>query len=128
MNRKFLVASGLAGALAAGSGASVVIADWCADDPMIQIAPGKVAYLTDTADSSHLASLQAVQYWVLNTSNYTDGTTKVTLLIYVPSDPSGQSFDLSYTISTGPDGSGNVLAEGRAESGQLLIVTFALPN
>ena len=128
MNRKFLVASGLAGALAAGSGASVVIADWCADDPMIQIAPGQVVYLTDSADGSHLASLQAVQYQVLNTSTGQNGHTEVTLLLYFPNDPTGSSFDISYTISTRPNGSGKVLAEGHAESGQALIVTFDLPN
>ena len=128
MNRKFLLASGLAGALAAGSGVSVVIADWCADDPMIQISPGHVVYLTDAADSSHLASLQAVTYRVLQTSTDQDGT-HVTLLLYFPNDfVTGDSFNLSYTISTGPNGSGNVLAQGQTESGQVLIVNFTLPN
>jgi hypothetical protein len=117
----------LAGALAAGSGASVGIADWCADDPIIQVAPGHVVYLTDTADSLHLASLQAVQCRVLQTSTDEDGTIEVTLLILVPNDPTGASFDVSYTISTGPNGSGNVLAQGQTQSGQVVIVHFDLP-
>jgi hypothetical protein len=128
VNRKFLLAGGLAGALAAGSGASVVIADFCADDPIIQIAPGKVAYLTDQADSPHLASLQAVKYRVLHTSTDQDGRTHVTLLVYVPSDPSGDSFDVKYTVSSGPDGSGEVLADGETESGKVVIIHFILPN
>ena len=128
MNRKFLLAGGLAVALAAGSGASVVIADFCADDPVIQVAPGKVVYLTDRADGAHLSSLQAVKYRVLYT--YTDGAgrTHVTLLVYVPSDPSGESFALGYTVSTGPDGSGLVLAQGETESGKVVIIQFILPN
>jgi hypothetical protein len=128
VNRKFLLASGLAGVLAAGSGASVVIADFCADDPIIQIAPGKVVYLTDRADSSHLASLQAVKYRVLQPSTDGAGRTHVTMLIYVPSDPTGESFDVKYLVSTGPNGSGDVLAEGETESGKVVIVHFILPN
>lgn len=127
MNRKFLIAGGLAGALAAGSGASVVFADFCADDPVIQIGDGQVAYLTDRADSSHLASLQAVKYRVLHSKPSADGT-HVTMLLYVPSDPSGEPFDIDYTVSTGPDGSGNVLAQGETESGKVVIVHFVLPN
>lgn len=128
MNRKFLLAGGLAGALAAGSGASVVIADFCADDPLIQILPGRAVYLTDTADSSHLASLQAVTYQVLQAAPDSQGTVHVTLLIYIPNDPTGASFQVSYTISTGPNGSGNVLAQGTTDSGDFLIVNFTLPN
>jgi hypothetical protein len=128
VNRKFLLASGLAGALAVGSGASVVIADFCADDPIIEIAPGKVVYLTDYADSSHLASLQAVKYRVLHTHTDRQGRMHVTLLIYVPSDPTGESFDASYVISTGPDGSGTVLAQGESGSGKVVVVHFILPN
>jgi hypothetical protein len=127
VNRKFLLAGGLAGALAAGSGASVVIADFCADDPMIQVTPHHVVYLTDYADSSHLASLQAVKYRVLHTSTDDDGRTRVTLLIYLPSDPTGD-FEAKYTVSTGPNGSGRVLAEGETESGRVAIVYFSLPN
>ena len=128
MNRKFLLAGGLAGALAAGSGASVVIADFCADDPLIQITPGQAVYLTDTADSSHLASLQAVTYKVLQTATDSNGVTHVTLLIYFPNDLTGADFNVGYTISTGPNGSGNVLAQGTTDSGDLLIVNFTLPN
>ena len=128
MNRKFLLAGGLAVALAAGSGASVVIADFCADDPIIQIAPGKVVYLTDVADSAYLANLQSVKYRVLHTHVDGQGRTHVTLLVYVPSDPSGDSFDVKYTVSTGPNGSGLVLAEGETESGKVVIIHFILPN
>ena len=127
MNRKFLIAGGVAGALAAGSGASAVFADFCADDPLIQIGDGQVVYLTDQADASHLASLQAVKYRVLHTNRSADGT-HVTLLVYVPSDPTGESFDVSYTVSSGPNGSGNVLAQGQTESGKVVIVHFLLPN
>jgi hypothetical protein len=127
VNRKFLIAGGLAGALATGSGASVVVADFCADDPVIQVAPGQVVYLTDQADSSHLASLQAVKYRVLHTHKSEDGT-HVTLLLYVPSDPTGDSFDVKYTVSTGPNGSGNQLASGTTESGKVVIVHFVVPN
>jgi len=127
VNRKFLIAGGLAGALAAGSGASVVIADFCADDPVIQVGPNQVAYLTDQADSSHLPSLQAVKYRVLHTEQAADGT-HVTLLLYIPNDPNGDSFVVQYTISTGPNGSGTLLAQGETESGEILIVQFVLPN
>ena len=127
MNRKFLIAGGLAGALAAGSGASVVIADFCADDPVVQIGPDQVVYLTDQADSSHLASLQSVKYRVLHTNQSADGT-RVTMLLYFPSDPTGESFDVQYTVSTGPNGSGSVLASGETESGKVVIVNFVAPS
>ncbi len=127
MNRKSLIAGGLAGALAASSGASVVFADWCADDPAIQVGPSQVVYLTDQADSSHLASLQAVRYRVLGSPQLSDGL-HVTLLVYVPTDASGNSFDVQYTISTGPNGTGNVLASGKTESGNIVIVQFVIPS
>ena len=127
MNRKFLIAGGLAGALAASGGATAVFADWCADDPVIQVGGGQVVYLTDRADSAHLASLQAVRYSVLYTEQRQDGK-HVTLLLYVPADASGESFDVQYTISTGPNGSGSVLASGETESGRIVIVNFVVPN
>jgi hypothetical protein len=127
VNRKFLLAGGLAGAMAIGSGATVVIADWCADDPMIQVSPTQVVYLTNYADTQYLASLQAVQWRVLATYLDASGALHVTLLIYIPNSPQGQ-FDTRYVISTGPDGSGNVLVTGEGQSGSLIIVRFVLPN
>jgi hypothetical protein len=125
VNRKFLIAGGLAGVLAVGNGASVVMADFCADDPVIQVGNGQVVYLTDEADSSHLASLQAVKYRVLHTDRTADGT-HVTLLLYFPNDSNGASFDVDYTVSTGPNGSGNVLAQGHTESGKAVVIQFVL--
>ena len=127
MNRKFLLAGGLAGAMAVGGGASVVIADFCADDPMIQVAPNRVVYLTDYADPQYLTSLQAVKYAVLGSYSDGSGALHVTLLIYIPDSPEGQ-FETRYVISTGPNGSGNVLATGTGQSGGLIIVRFVVPN
>ena len=126
MNRKYLLAGGLAGALAIGTGSSVVIADFCADDPVIEVAPGKVVYLTDYADSQYFDSLKAVRYRVLNTHSDQAGHLHVTLLLYIPSAPTGDQFAISYLISTGPDGSGNLLTRGDAQSGQVLIVRFVV--
>jgi len=127
VNRKHIIAGGLAGALAASTGASAVFADWCADDPAIQIA-GKTVYLTDYADQAYAIDLQAVQYRVLYTHRDKAGQLHVTLLVYVPSHPTGEDFDTRYVVSTGPNGSGNVLAQGKGHSGRVVIVQFVLPN
>ena len=126
MNRRYLLAGGLAGAMAIGTGSSVVIADFCADDPVIQVAPGQVVYLTDYADSQYVDGLKAVKYRVLYTYRDQAGHLHVTLLVYVPSAATGDQFDINYVISTGPDGSGNVLAQGHGQSGQVLIVRFVV--
>jgi hypothetical protein len=126
VNRKYLLAAGLAGAMAIGTGSSVVIADFCADDPVITVAPNKVVYLTDYADSQYLDSLKAVRYRVLYTYGDQSGRLHVTLLIYIPSGPTGDQFDIDYVISTGPDGSGTVLAKGHGQSGQVLILRFVV--
>jgi hypothetical protein len=94
---------------------------------MIQVAPNQVVYLTNYAESEHLASLQAVQYRVLYTYTDANGRLHVTLLIYIPNAPQGQ-FDVRYVISSGPDGSGNVLVQGDGHSGKILIVRFLLPS
>ena len=65
---------------------------------------------------------------VLHTHVDGQGRTHVTLLVNVPSDPSGDSFDVKYSVSTGPNGSGLMLAHGETESGKVVIINFILPN
>lgn len=126
MKRKMLAAGGAVAAAGAAGAFSSAFADWCADDPAIQIGDQTV-YVTQYApDAGYADELAAATYQVrvLNLGQ----NRLVTIAVNNPpvDDQSGQPYEVLDVVSTGPNGSGTVLARSSGTSSNPLVLIFKL--
>lgn len=113
-------------AVGAAGAFSSAFADWCADDPAIQIGD-RTVYVTQYApDSKYVDELGAARYQVrvLNLG----GSSLVTIAVTTPAvdDQTGQPFEVIDIVSTGPNGTGTVLARAHGSSQYPTVLVFKL--
>lgn len=126
MKKKLIAAGGAVAAVGAAGAFSTAFADWCADDPAIQIGTQTV-YVTQYApDSMYLDELQKATYQV-RVLNLGD-TRLVTIAVVTPpvDDQTGQPFQVMDVVSTGPNGTGTVLARAAGQSNYPTVLIFKL--
>lgn len=128
MKRKIIAAGGAVAAVGAAGAFTTAFADWCADDPAIQIGD-KTVYVTQYApDSSYMDELHSAKFQVrvLNLG----GAHLVTIAVTTPhvDDETGQPFEVIDVVSTGPNGTGTVLARAHGHSQYPTVLVFKLSN
>lgn len=109
---------------------SGVASEWCSEDPAIHFTDasghGQTVYLTAYGDGvEHSRAVSAVAYAL--STEYTDHghRTTVKLVVFVPDD-CRHHFHVRDVVSTGPDGTGLVLARHDANSGQRSDLDFEI--
>lgn len=126
MKKKMLAAGGAVAAVSAAGAFSSAFADWCADDPAIQIG-SQTVYVTQYApDAEYAADLAAAKYQVrvLNIGS----AQLVTIAVNNPpvDAGTGQPYEVYDVVSTGPNGTGTVLARSYGSSQYPTVLVFKL--
>ena len=126
MKRKIIAAGGAVAAAGAAGAFGSAFADWSADDPAIQIG-GQTVYVTQyTPDARYADELAQATYQVrvLNLG----GSQLVTIAVNNPrlDDQSGEPYEVIDVASTGPNGTGTVLARSHGSSRYPTVLIFKL--
>lgn len=113
-------------AVGAAGAFSSAFADWCADDPAIQIGD-RTVYVTQYApDAMYADEIAAANYQVrvLNLG----AAQLVTIQVNNPKvdDQTGQPYEVIDVVSTGPNGTGQVLARSHGTSTYPTVLIFKL--
>lgn len=123
-----MAAGGAVAAVGAAGAFTTAFADWCADDPAIQIGD-KTVYVTQYApDSKYMDELQAAKFQVrvlnLGVSQL------VTIAVTTPTvdDQTGLPYEVIDVVSTGPNGTGTVLARAHGNSRHPTVLVFKLSH
>jgi hypothetical protein len=126
MKKKILAAGGAVAAVGVAGAFSSAFADWCADDPAIQIG-NQTVYVTQYApDAMYADELAAATYQVrvLNLGP----AQLVTIAVNNPKvdDQTGKPYEVIDVVSTGPNGTGKVLARSHGSSSWPTVLIFKL--
>ena len=121
-----MAAGGAVAAVGAAGAFTTAFADWCADDPAIQIGD-KTVYVTQYApDSKYMDELHSAKFQVrvLNLGP----SQLVTIAVTTPrvDDETAQPFEVFDVVSTGPNGTGTVLARAHGNSQFPTVLVFKL--
>jgi hypothetical protein len=112
------------------AGTTAAAAEWCSDDPAIYLvdAAGNrhTVYLTTYGDGlEHKPQVTAQTYWYSLKTADGGHATKVKLHVFVP-DARTHHFHVRSVVSTGPNGTGQVLAHHDGDSGHANGMDFEL--
>lgn len=126
MKKKLAAAGGAVAAVGVSGALSTAFADWCAFDPEIKIG-NQTVYVTQYApDSMYMDELAAAKFKV-RVLNLPDSKL-VTIAVTTPrvDDQTGQPFEVIDVVSTGPNGTGTVLARSHGHSNYPTVLVFKL--
>lgn len=128
MKKKMIAAGGAVAAVGAAGTISAAFADWCADDPAIPIGD-RTVYVTQYANDSMYADELAAATFQVRVLNL--GVSQlVTITVNNPKvdDQTGRPYDVMDVVSTGPNGTGQVLARAHGASERPIVLIFKLSN
>lgn len=130
--KRSLLAAPLAALALFLSALTAVASEWCSEDPPIHFVDAtghtRTVYLTAYGEGvEHSHAVSAVSY--TSAIEYGDHghKTKVRLVVFVPDD-SRHHFHVRTVVSTGPGGTGVVLARHDGDSGHGSAVDFETRN
>ncbi len=132
MKRILVVAPIAVAAALIQAGTTAAAAEWCSDDPAIYLvdAAGNrhTVYLTTYGEGlEHKPQVSAQSYAYSLESADGGHKTKVKLQMFVP-DGSAHHFHVHSVVSTGPNGTGRVLAHHDGDSGHANAMDFELES
>ncbi len=108
------------------SDAAPLLGEWSATDPAIRIGD-TIVYLTQYAPDARAASARFGVRYKVHSVRLGDRSRLVTLVVYVQEDvATGRRFDTVNIVSTGPNGSGTILARGFGRSDHPSVLVFKL--
>lgn len=121
-----MVAGGAVAAVGAAGAFSGAFADWCADDPAIQIGD-RTVYVTQYAtDAKYADEVGAASYQVRVLNLGVSQLVTITVTNPPLDDETGRGYEVWDVVSTGPNGTGDVLARAHARSDNPVVLVFKL--
>jgi hypothetical protein len=114
------------------SAVNAAASEWCSDDPTIHFRDGgghiQTVYLTTYGDGlEHVHAVRAQAYSFGTEVGDHGHKTKVKLTVFVPDD-SRHHFHVRWVVSTGPGGTGIVLARHEGDSGHNSDLEFEVSS
>ncbi len=121
-----MAAGGAVAAVGAAGAFTSAFADWCADDPAIQIGDQTV-YVTQYApDSKYMDELHSARFQVRVLNLGVSHLVTIAVTTPIIDDETGQPFEVIDVVSTGPNGTGTVLARAHGNSQRPNVLVFKL--
>lgn len=128
MKKKILAAGGAVAAVGAAGAFTSAFADWCADDPAIQIG-SRTVYVTQSApDAEYAADLAAATYQVRVLRIGPAQLVTITVNNPPVDAQTGKAYEVYDVVSTGPNGTGTVLARSYGTSRYPTVLIFKLES
>jgi len=126
VKKKILAAGGAVAAVGAAGAFTSAFADWCADDPAIQIGD-RTVYVTQYAPEAEYAADIAAATYQVRVLNF-GAAQLVTIAVNNPKvdAQTGKPYEIYDVVSTGPNGTGTVLARSYGNSQYPVVLVFKL--